>query len=578
LSRGVHATLHCAAILGASARLVDVQVDLSLGLPGFFLVGLPDHACVEAKIRCLTAIRNGGFALPQKKITVNLAPGDLRKEGAAFDLPIALGVLLASGLLPPPSRSALVLGELSLSGDVLPVRGVLPICLEARRLGFDTLIAPEANAAEGALVQGLRVFGARTLVEAAEILAGTSARAPASAPSAESAAHGAVDLSDVRGQESCKRALEVAAAGGHNALLIGPPGSGKTMLARRLPTLLPSLSFEEALEATSIWSIAGRLKPGQGLLAERPFRAPHHTISVPGLIGGGPLPRPGEISLAHGGALFLDELPEFSRAALEGLRQPLEDGEVCVVRSNRSAMLPARFMLVAAMNPCPCGQAMDRDPLRCHCTLQRKEAYRRRISGPILDRFDLHIEAPALAMAELSGPSTGDSSATVRSRVEAARRVQQQRLEPLRGVHCNAQLRGRALRELCAASPRALALVARIIDRLQLSARAHDRILKLARTIADLEQSELVDERHVHEAAQLRCLDKPLEGARGHELPPLEAARSRSTAAQAGRSFERSAKQAAATPPGSTPATPPGTTPATPPGTTPAEPPGEGAP
>ena len=520
----MHSSLTAAALAGASARPVDVQVDMSLGLPGFWLVGLPDHACTDAKVRVLTAVRNSGYQLPQKKITVNLAPGDLRKEGAAFDLPIALGVLAAAGLITPPDKPALVVGELTLSGDLLPVRGVLPIAIEARRLGFTRLIAPEQNAAEGALVQGLGVYGARSLVEAAEIFCGMSTRLPASGESAPPDAH-RLDLSDVRGQQSAKVALEVAAAGGHNALLIGPPGAGKTMLARRLPTILPSLSFEEAVEATSLWSIAGRLKPRQGLLTAPPFRAPHHTISVAGLIGGGAPLRPGEISLAHRGILFMDELPEFGRAALEALRQPLEDGEVSIVRARDRATLPARFMLVAAMNPCPCGHASDANPNRCTCSLPQKQTYLSRISGPILDRFDLHLEAPALRTQELLERPAGDPSALVRERVEQARRLQRERYAALPGVHCNADLRGPLLRELVSLSDAAGRTLAGHLDQKQFSARAHDRILKLARTIADLRGAPRVEAGDISEAVQFRALDKPQEGRPGRRTSAKDIAR-----------------------------------------------------
>src|SRR6267142_463283 len=469
---GVHSSLQSAAIAGAGARPVEVQVDLALGLPGFHLVGLPDHACQDARTRVLTALGNSGYHLPQKKITVNLAPGDLRKEGAAFDLPIAV---------------------------------------EARKMGMNRLIVPEPNAPEGALVQGLEVYGTRTLAEAAEIFADVGARKPA-APASQNPPSSTADLADVRGQDAAKWALEVAAAGGHNALMIGPPGAGKTMLARRLPGLLPALSFEEAVEATSIWSVAGRLKPGEGLLAARPFRAPHHTISVAGLIGGGTPLRPGEISLAHRGVLFLDELPEYGRAALEALRQPLEDGEVSLVRAQDRATMPARFMLLGAMNPCPCGHAADPDPDRCTCTLAAKEGYRRRVSGPILDRFDLHIEVGALPPADLLGRPQGEGSAPVRERVERARALQRRRYAHIPGLHCNAQLSGPAARRLSNASNEARSELAALIEMRGLSARAHDRMLKLARTIADLQGDERVGKAHVHEASQLRCLERRVDG------------------------------------------------------------------
>jgi len=517
----VQATLHCAALLGATALPVSVQVDLSLGLPGFFLVGLPDTACIDARVRVATAIRNCGWQLPQKRVTVNLAPGDLRKEGAGFDLAIALAVLQASGLLQPSAGAALVVGELSLSGDALPVRGVLPIALLAHKLGIPRIVVPAQNGPEAALVQGLSVHGVCSLTEAAQVFTGELSLPPPPV-AAPLEAQPAADLSEVRGQELCKRALEIAAAGAHSALLVGPPGAGKTMLARRMPGLLPAPSFEEAVETASVWSVAGRLKPGQGLLSERPFRAPHHTISVAGLVGGGSPPRPGEVSLAHGGALFLDELPEFGRASLEALRQPLEDGEVAVVRARGAALLPARFMLIAAMNPCPCGHEGDR---RCQCTIAMKERYRRRISGPILDRIDLHVEARALRPAELSGPPRGETSAQVRERVEKARAVQRLRFRSLAGVYANAQLRGRALRELCVASAEARAALAAAMESMRLSARAHDRILKIARTVADLDGAGRIEAEHVHEAVQFRCLDRPITGRPGPALPPIFRAR-----------------------------------------------------
>ncbi len=502
------------ATLGVNAYAVEVEADIQQQMPFFITVGLPDGAVRESKERVVSAIKNSDYMFPSKRVTINLAPADIKKEGSGFDLPIAVGILAATGqILRDRFDEYVMLGELSLDGTLRPVPGVLPMAMNfTREDSLKGILVPKENAREAAMADTLPVYPVASLADVVAFLEDESSVAPfvVDIASVFNEAHRyQIDFADVKGQEAAKRALEVAAAGGHNIIMIGPPGSGKTMLARRVPTVLPDMTIEEALETTKIHSVAGRLPHGAALIATRPFRSPHHSISYAGLVGGGAIPKPGEVSLAHHGVLFLDELPEFKKDILEMLRQPMEDNEVTISRASTTLTYPAAFMLVSAMNPCPCGYFGDPNH-ECNCSSSEIQRYMSRISGPLMDRIDIHITVPSVKFKELSSEMCGEKSEAIRERVNRARRFQIERFAGEKRIFCNAHMESKDIRNYCKIDEKAQSLLATAISRQGLSARAYDRILKVARTIADLVGEADIDIGHIAEAIHYRTLDRQL--------------------------------------------------------------------